>query len=489
MSCHKCVGAVPAAGLSRRAVLNRFGMGLGGIALANLVNPQSQMLGGAGAAGSRRARRAVPRSAQSQACHLPVHGRRAVADGDVRLQAGAEPAERRAAAGLGPPGAAAHRHVGQPGVAAARRVAVRVQPHGANGTWVSDLLPHTAKVVDDLCIVRSMYTEAINHDPAITFFQSGSQIAGRPSMGAWVHYGLGSDNEDLPAFVVLITPGKVDQPLYARLWGSGFLPSEHQGVQFRSGKDAVLYLGNPDGVSRESRRLLLDRLRELHAHAAEQLGDGEVDGRIAQYEMAYRMQASVPGVMDVANETEETFELYGPGREEARHVRRQLPAGPPARRARREVRAALPPGLGSARQPAARHRTAVPGDRSGQRRAPDRSQAARPARRHARRLGRRVRPDQLFAGQAHGHQLRPRSPSALLHRVDGRRRRRSPASSTARPTTSATTSIERPVHVHDFHATLLQLLGIDHERLTYLYQGRRFRLTDVHGKVVEDLLA
>ena len=119
--------------------------------------------------------------------------------------------------------------------------------HGANGTWVSDLLPHTAKVVDDLCIVRSMYTEAINHDPAITFFQTGSQIAGRPSMGAWLHYGLGSDNEDLPAFVVLITPGKVDQPLYARLWGSGFLPSEHQGVQFRSGKDAVLYLGNPDG--------------------------------------------------------------------------------------------------------------------------------------------------------------------------------------------------------------------------------------------------
>ena len=121
--------------------------------------------------------------------------------------------------------------------------------HGRNGTWVSDLLPHTAGIVDDLCIVRSMFTEAINHDPAITFFQTGSQIAGRPSMGAWVHYGLGSDNANLPAFVVLITPGKVDQPLYARLWGSGFLPSQHQGVQFRSGKEPVLYLANPAGVT------------------------------------------------------------------------------------------------------------------------------------------------------------------------------------------------------------------------------------------------
>src|SRR3954466_8133422 len=141
--------------------------------------------------------------------------------------------------------------------------------HGRQGAWISDLLPHTAKVADDLCIVRSMFTEAINHDPAITFLQTGSQISGRPSIGAWVHYGLGSDNENLPAFVVLITPGKVDQPLYSRLWGSGFLPSPHQGVQFRSGKDPVLYLSNPAGVSPESRRAMLDRLRELHEVSAE----------------------------------------------------------------------------------------------------------------------------------------------------------------------------------------------------------------------------
>ena len=327
--------------------------------------------------------------------------------------------------------------------------------HGSNGTWVSDLLPHTARIVDELCIVRSMFTDAINHDPAITFFQTGSQIAGRPSMGAWVHYGLGSDNEDLPAFVVLITPGKVDQPLYSRLWGSGFLPAQHQGVQFRSGKDAVLYLANPDGVTRESRRLLLDRLQDLHAHAAERLGDTEVDARIAQYEMSYRMQASVPGVMDVSNETPETFALYGkdsstPGTFAANCLLAR-------RLAERGVKFIqlyhqgwdqhdnLPRDI----------QQTVPRDRSGERGAHHRLEAARPARRHAGRLGRRVRPHELLARQADGDQLRPRSPSALLHRVDGGRRREARPRSTAPPTTSATTSTEGGVHVHDFHATML----------------------------------
>src|SRR5215470_16691207 len=183
--------------------------------------------------------------------------------------------------------------------------------HGQSGAWVSELLPHTAKVVDDLCFIRSMHTEAINHDPAITMMQTGSQLSGRPSIGAWLNFGLGSDNENLPAFVVLITPGKVDQPLYSRLWGSGFLPTEYQGVQFRSGKEPVLYLANPSGVSSESRRLMLDRLREVQEFQKGEFGDREVDARIAQYEMSYRMQASVPGVMDLSNETEETFDLYG----------------------------------------------------------------------------------------------------------------------------------------------------------------------------------
>ncbi|HVK11868.1 MAG TPA: DUF1501 domain-containing protein, partial [Gemmataceae bacterium] len=171
--------------------------------------------------------------------------------------------------------------------------------HGAGRATVSDLLPNTAKMADDLCFVKSCFTEAINHDPAITFVQTGSQLAGRPSMGAWLSYGLGSANENLPAFVVLVSKDKTEQGLYARLWGNGFLPSTHQGVQFRSGKDPVLYLANPDGVTRDSRRKMLDRLGELHALQADAEGDPEIAARTAQYEMAYRMQTSVPELTDL----------------------------------------------------------------------------------------------------------------------------------------------------------------------------------------------
>src|SRR4026207_311865 len=322
MSCAKCVGAAPLAGLSRRAVLNRFGMGLGGIAVANLINPA-----GLFASGSDGQDRGV----LNGQFHVPPKAKRIIylfmAGGPRQMGTVEHKPVLTARNGEQLPDSVrqGQRLTGMSGNQSSLPLAgsqFGFSRHGRSGTWVSDLLPHTAKVVDDLCIVRSMFTDAINHDPAITFFQSGAQIAGRPSMGAWVHYGLGSDNEDLPAFVVLITPGKVDQPLYARLWGSGFLPPEHQGVQFRSGKDAVLYLSNPDGVSRESRRprrarprrrrapppaapgaraprppapagvsaegrrLLLDPLRELRAQAAEQLGDREVDTRIAQYEMS-----------------------------------------------------------------------------------------------------------------------------------------------------------------------------------------------------------
>src|SRR5713226_2575355 len=183
--------------------------------------------------------------------------------------------------------------------------------HGQSGAWVSELLPHTARVVDDLCFVKSLWTEAINHDPAITFFQTGSQIAGRPSMGSWVSYGLGSMTEDLPTFVVLVTPGKGDQPLYARLWGSGFLDSRFQGVQFRSGKEPVLYLNNPDGCSRYGRRAMLNTLNAVNRLQHQHELDPEIESRIAQYEMAYRMQSSVPDVTDLSKEPDSVFELYG----------------------------------------------------------------------------------------------------------------------------------------------------------------------------------
>ncbi|MEO2002916.1 MAG: DUF1501 domain-containing protein, partial [Candidatus Poribacteria bacterium] len=190
--------------------------------------------------------------------------------------------------------------------------AFRFRQYGQSGAWLSDLLPYTARIADDICFVKSVYTEAINHDPAITFFQTGSQIAGRPCMGSWISYGLGSLNDDLPAFCVLVSKNKGGQPLYSRLWGNGFLPSEHQGAQFRAGKDPILYLSNPDGVSAECRRLVLDRVKELNDMDAEREVDPEIDARTSQYEMAYRMQTSVPEVTDLSDEPDSVFDMYGP---------------------------------------------------------------------------------------------------------------------------------------------------------------------------------
>src|SRR6187549_371358 len=488
MSCAKCVGAAPLAGLSRRAVLNRFGMGLGGIAVANLINPA-----GLFASGSDGQDRGV----LNGQFHVPPKAKRIIylfmAGGPSQMETFDYKPILRARNGEQLPDSVrqGQRLTGMSGNQSSLPLAgslFEFAQHGAAGTWVSSLLPHTAKIVDDLCIVRSMCTDAINHDPAITFFQSGSQIAGRPSMGAWIHYGLGSDNEDLPAFVVLITPGKVDQPLYARLWGSGFLPPEHQGVQFRSGKDAVLYLSSPDGVSRESRRLLLDRLRELHTHAAEQLGDREVDARIAQYEMSYRMQASVPGVMDVSNETEETFDLYGKdSRTPGTFAANCLLARRLAERGVKFVQLY--------HQGWDQHDN-LPRNIQRQCRETDQASAALIVDLKRRGLlddtlvvwggefGRTSYSQGKLTATNYGRDHHPRCFSAWM------------AGGGVKPglVYGATDDfsynvVERPVHVHDFHATLLHLLGVDHERLTYLYQGRRFRLTDVHGAVVKDLIA
>ena len=187
--------------------------------------------------------------------------------------------------------------------------------HGESRAWVSELMPYTAKVADELCFIKSMHTEAINHDPGITFFQTGAQLAGRPSIGAWLSYGLGSVNKELPAFVAMVSNGSGDpggQPLYDRLWGSGFLPTRYQGVKFRSIGDPVLYLSNPPGIDRSARRRFLDDLGKLNEMKLEDLGDPETNTRIAQYEMAYRMQSSVPELTDLSNEPDRIFELYGP---------------------------------------------------------------------------------------------------------------------------------------------------------------------------------
>ena len=485
MSCHHCVGAVPAAGLSRRAVLNRFGLGLGGIALANLVNPHAAaaQAGDRGVLGGRyhvapRAKRVISLFMAGGPSQIETFDYKPVlAD---RNGEQLPDSVRRG-----------QRLTGMSGNQSSLPLAGSRFPfsrHGREGTWVSDLLPHTARIVDDLCIVRSMYTEAINHDPAITFFQSGSQIAGRPSMGAWIHYGLGSDNEDLPAFVVLITPGKVDQPLYARLWGSGFLPARHQGVQFRSGGDAVLYLGNPDGVSRASRRLLLDRLRELHAHAAAELGDTEVDARVAHYEMSYRMQASVPGVMDVSDEPDHTFELYGPeARKPGTFAANCLLARRLAERGVKFVQLY--------HQGWDQHDN-LPRDIERQCRETDRASAALVTDLQRRGLldetlvvwggefGRTSYSQGKLTATSYGRDHHPRCFSVWM--AGGGVKAGLVYGATDDFSYNVT---EAPVHVHDLHATMLHLLGIDHERLTYSYQGRRFRLTDVSGEIVRDLLA
>src|SRR5262245_55609682 len=185
---------------------------------------------------------------------------------------------------------------------------------GRSGAWLSELLPHTAKVADDLCFVKSLHTEAINHDPAVTFFQTGAQLAGRPSLGSWVSYGLGSENKDLPAFIVMVSIGSRvgAQPLADRMWGTGFIPTKYQGVKFRSEGDPVLYLSNPDGFERDARRRFLDDLSALNKLELKEFGDPEIVTRIAQYELAYRMQTAVPELTDTSKEPARVLEMYGP---------------------------------------------------------------------------------------------------------------------------------------------------------------------------------
>jgi hypothetical protein len=360
--------------------------------------------------------------------------------------------------------------------------------HGQSGAWMSELLPHTAKVADDLCIIRSLYTEAINHDPAITFLQTGSQISGRPSIGAWLNFGLGSENENLPAFVVLITKGKGDQPLYSRLWGTGFLPTRYQGVQFRSGKEPVLYLNNPPGENAASRRNLLDRLKELHEIEAESTGDAELSARIGQYEMAFRMQSSVPEVTDMASEPQHIFDLYGPdAKTPGTFAANCLLA---RRLAERGVKF-----IQLYHQGWDQH-GGLPNSIKVQCRDTDQPAAALLADLKQRGMldetlvvwggefGRTNYSQGKLTATDYGRDHHPRCFSMWMAGGGVR-----PATVYGETCPFGYNVVSDGVHVHDFHATLLHLLGIDHERLTFKFQGRDYRLTDVHGRVVKDILA
>jgi hypothetical protein len=361
--------------------------------------------------------------------------------------------------------------------------------YGRCGAWVSDLLPHTAGIVDDLCFVRSMYTEAINHDPAITFFCTGYQQPGRPSMGAWLSYGLGNINANLPAFIVLVSKdAKRDQPLYSRLWGPGFLPSEHQGVQFRAGTEPVLYLTNPEGVSPHSRRLMLDALGQLNTDQRAQTLDPEVDARIAQAEMAYRMQASVPDATDVSREPDEVFELYGPdSRRPGTYAANCILARRLIERGVRFVQlfhqgwdqhGNLPPGISKQCQ-----------------------QTDQPSAALVRDLKRRgLLEDTLvvwggeFGRTAYcqgkltpGDYGRDHHPRCFTIWMAGGGVK--PGFTWGETDDYGYNIVEGGVHVHDLHATLLHLLGVNHEQLVYKFQGRYFRLTDVFGNVIREVVA
>jgi hypothetical protein len=363
------------------------------------------------------------------------------------------------------------------------------QQAGSNGGWYSELLPHTAGIADDLCVVRSMHTEAINHDPAITFIQTGSQQPGRPSIGSWLSYGLGSEAEDLPAFVVMISHGTgrdANQGLLDRLWGSGFLPSSHQGVKFRSGTEAVLYLNDPPGLRRSMRREMLDRLQTLNKLEFEREGDPEIAARISQYEMAFRMQSSVPDLTDLSDETEKTFELYGPD------AKKPGTFAANCLLARRMVERGV-------RFVQLYHRGwdnhgNLPSNIPKQCKDIDQPQAALVKDLKERGLlddtiviwggefGRTVY-SQGSLQDDYGRDHHGRCFSMWMAGGGFK-----PGVNVGQTDDYGYNIVEQPVHIHDLQATLLHCLGFDHERLTYRYQGRDFRLTDVHGKVCRELL-
>ena len=363
--------------------------------------------------------------------------------------------------------------------------------HGKSGMWFSELMPHMASLADDWCQIRSMHTEAINHDPAITFCQTGSQLAGRPSIGSWISYGLGSQNKDLPAYVVLTSFGTGrpdDQPLYDRLWGAGFLPSQHQGVKFRNKGDAVLYLSNPQGMDSQLRRRTLDRLDKLNRQHFDQLGDPEIQTRISQYEMAFRMQSSVPDLLSVADEPAHVLEKYGPDvKRPGSYAANCLLA---RRLAERDVRFIQLFHMGWD------HHGGLPNAIKLQCRDTDQPTRALIEDLKERGLfddtlivwggefGRTVYSQGALSADNYGRDHHPRCFTTLITGAGVR------GGHVHGQTDEYGYNITQdPVHVHDLNATILHLLGIDHTRLTYRFQGRDYRLTDIHGNLVQSILS
>ncbi len=359
--------------------------------------------------------------------------------------------------------------------------------HGESGAWLSELMPHTAKVADDICFIKSLHGDQINHDPAITFFQTGHQLAGRPSIGAWASYGLGSMNSDLPTFVSMVT-NRSGNDVPNRLWGNGFLPSEYQGIKFLSTGDPVLYLSNPPGVDASTRRRFLDVLGTLNRQDFESFGDPETSARISQYELASRMQVSVPELTDMSDEPESTFERYGPdSRTPGTFAANCLLA---RRLAERDVRfieifhrgwdhhLKLPPGIQIQSRDVDQPQAALIRDLK------ERGMLDDTLVFWGGEFGRTVFSQGKVTAETFG---RDHHPYAFTVWMAGGGIK---AGSTYGETDDfAYNIVKDPVHIHDLHATMLHLMGIDHMKLTYPFQGRNFRLTDIGGNVVPGILA
>ncbi len=478
---NSCTGFDSPIGLSRRKMLAQFGGGLGGLALANLMDEGQAASGGPAL----------------QRVHVPPKAKRVIylfqSGGPSQMDLFDYKPRLNAEQGKELPDSVrkGQRLTGMSGNQASLPLVgspFKFKQHGESGAWVSEILPRTAEVADNLCFIKSMHTEAINHGPGVTMMQTGSQFAGRPSMGAWLSYGLGSMNENLPSFVVLVTKKNGGQPLVSRLWGSGFLPGKHDGVRFRADKDAVLYLNNPKGIDKKSRRLALDRLNELHQIQLEKTGDAALETKIAQYEMGFRMQSSIPEVTDLGSESESTFKLYG---EDARKPGSYAANCLLARRlAERGVRF-----IQLYHQGWDQH-GGLPGGIKRQTGATDQASAALITDLKQRGMlddtlviwggefGRTNYCQGKFNGTNFGRDHHPRCFSMWMAGGGVK-----PGTSYGQTDDYCYNVVDNGVHVHDLNATIMHLLGIDHERLTYRYQGRYFRLTDVEGHVVKPILS
>ena len=469
-----CTGYDSPLGMNRRSFLQRFGGGLGGVALASILHADS----GVGLHHMPKAKRIIYlfQSGAPSQIDLFDHKPRLIKETGQELPDSIRQGQRLT-------GMSGNQSslplVGSP---------FSFAQNGQSGHWMSDLLPYTRKVADDLCVINSMHTEAINHGPGVTFMQTGSMFPGRPTIGSWLSYGLGSMNDNLPNFVTLVTKGGKGQPLVSRYWGNGFLPGKHAGIRFRSEKDAILYLNRPDGVSANGRRLMLDRLKELHEIQLEKNGDPALETRIAQYEMGYRMQASIPDVTDFSREPESTYKLYG---EDARTPGTFAANCLLARRlVEKDVRFVQLYHQGWD------HHGALPSGIKDMCKQTDQASAALITDLKQRGLlkdtlvvwggefGRTNYCQGKFNEKNFGRDHHPRCFSLWMAGGGVK-----PGYAHGQTDEYSYNVVNDGVHVHDFHATLLHLLGIDHERLTYKFQGRYFRLTDVHGHVVKPVIA